>query len=564
MIKSKNSKFCLLLILTAVSCTRLNEKLNNTFTNAQTANALGASGVGLLLQSAYTDLGGPFTGQDQLFSLEENTADESLVPTRGGDWDDNGVWRVLHNHTWNANHGQILSVFNNLNKINFDATNVLAFNPSKQQAAEARFLRALSLYYLLDLYGQYPVRNPGDNLLNAPVVKSGAVAAQFIIDELNAALPDLSNAHNPGQATQIAAKTLLMKCYLNRGAWANRASPTFADADMQQVITLGNQIISSGQYSYAANYFNNFDVNNGSSPENIFTYVNTSGVSTNNSGPQSRWEMTMHYNQYVPKAPNAGWNGFSTISDFYNSFGTTTQPTVATSDIYRVNGFFSGIGANNNPDTSIDSRLGGRFYSGVTDVSGIRPGFEIGQQYDQQGNALKDRKTPPNPLAFDPKIASDMKETGSNLEVTGIRVIKYPPDFSALDKYFQGPAGNDIVIMRYSDVVLMVAEAKLRAATPDNVGALTLVNTLRAARQAAPLPSLTLVNTSNLYDPNALLTERGRELYWETVRRTDLIRFGVYLKPWQYKPSDDPKNLVFPIPSQALAANPNLKQNPGY
>src|SRR5947209_764408 len=150
MIKSKNIKLYLLLALTAVSCTRLNEKLNSSFTNAQTANALGAGGVGLLLQAAYTDLGGPFTGQDQLFSLEENTADESLVPTRGGDWDDNGVWRVLHNHNWNANHGQILSVFNNLNKINFDATNVLAFSPSKQQAAEARFLRALALYYLLD------------------------------------------------------------------------------------------------------------------------------------------------------------------------------------------------------------------------------------------------------------------------------------------------------------------------------------------------------------------------------------------------------------------------------
>ncbi|MGZ3952908.1 MAG: RagB/SusD family nutrient uptake outer membrane protein, partial [Flavisolibacter sp.] len=114
------------------------------------------------------------------------------------------------------------------------------------------------------------------------------------------------------------------------------------------------------------------------------------------------------------------------------------------------------------------------------------------------------------------------------------------------------------------DVVLMVAEAKLRAATPDAAGALALVNALRAARQAAPLPSLSLVNTSNLYDPNSLLCERGREMYWETCRRTDLIRFGVYLKPWQYKPTDDPKYLLFPIPSQALAANPNLKQNPGY
>ena len=84
--------------------------------------------------------------------------------------------------------------------------------------------------------------------------------------------------------------------------------------------------MTSNKFSYASEYFNNFDVNNGSSPENILTYINTSGASANNSGPQSRWCMTMHYNQYTPKNPNAGWNGFSTIGDFYTSFGTTASP----------------------------------------------------------------------------------------------------------------------------------------------------------------------------------------------------------------------------------------------
>jgi len=70
--------------------------------------------------------------------------------------------------------------------------------------------------------------------------------------------------------------------------------------------------------------------------------------------------------------------------------------------------------------------------------------------------------------------------------------------------------------------------------------------------------------TSVVDDPNCLLAERGRELYWESLRRTDLIRFNVYLTSWQYKTTDDPKYLVFPVPNQALAVNPNLKQNPGY
>ena len=559
MIKYKNLKLYALLLITAVSCTKLDEHLNSTLTNSQTANALGSAGVGLLLQGAYLDLGGTFNAQDLVFSLEENSSDESLVPTRGGDWDDNGVWRVVHNHTWNADHGQVLNVFNSLNKINFDATNVLGFSPSAQQAAEAKFLRALSLYYLLDLYGQYPVRNPGDNLLNAPVVKSGAAAAQFIIDELTAAIPNLPASPSLGQAGANAGKALLMKAYLNRGAWINRAAPTFADADMQQVITLGNAIIASGKYSYATDYFSNFSATNGSSTENMLVYVNGSGVPANNSGPQGRWCMTEHYNQETDYNPNAGWNGFSTISDFYNSFSTATQTTTAVTK-------FPAVGATTNADTAIDTRLGGRFYPGVTNMSGQRLGLQIGQQFNENGVALKDRKGAA--LSFDPTIAADMKETGSNLEVTGIRVVKYAPDFTSGTKYYEGPSGNEIVILRYSDVTLMVAEAYLRAATPNATAALTLVNALRTARGATALPSIKLVGSgtvkATLYDPNALLTERGRELYWESGRRTDLIRFGVFGQLWQYKPSDDPKYLVFPIPSQALAANPNLTQNPGY
>ena len=111
----------------------------------------------------------------------------------------------------------------------------------------------------------------------------------------------------------------------------------------------------------------------------------------------------------------------------------------------------------------------------------------------------------------------------------------------------------------------MVAEAKMRAAAPDNAGALALVNRLRAARGANPLTSMPLVNLSNVYDPSTLLAERGRELYWEWVRRTDLIRFGVFLKAFAYKPADAGTTyLLFPITSPALAANPNLIQNPGY
>jgi hypothetical protein len=265
------------------------------------------------------------------------------------------------------------------------------------------------------------------------------------------------------------------------------------------------------------------------------------GVGANNSGIGGRWNMTLHYNSYTPNNPNAGWNGFSTIGDFYASFNTTAAPT-----------------AYGPTDTLFDPRLGGRNYQNSKIVSGINPGFLVNQQFNEAGVAEKDRQGAP--LAFDKTIAANMIETGTNKEVTGIRVVKYVPDYT---QYGGGPAGNDLMIFRYADVVLMVAEARQRKG--DAATALTMVNALRLqARQAPSLTTMALVNTANVEDPNTLLAERGRELYWESVRRTDLQRFGVYLKPWQYKPTDDPKNLIFPIPNQALSANPNLKQNPGY
>ena len=550
---SKYFKTSLLLVLAGIAgCTKLNEQYTSTVPGDQAATALGANGVALLLSAAYNDIigGSAFVDQGGVFSLSENSTDESLVVTRGGDWDDNGVWRVVHNHSWNADHSQVLGVFNALNKISFDATNVLNFKPSKAQAAEARFLRAFALYNLLDFYDQYPFRNPGDTLLNAPKVFTGAPAIQFIIDELNAVLPDFNPANSNQVANSDACKMLLMRCYLNRGAFINRASPTFNDVDMQQVILLGNQIISSGKYSYMPNYFQNFNFSNKSSKEAIWMYPCAgSGSSVNNPGLHSHYERGFHYNEYTPRAPGAGWNGFTTMSTFYNAFSLT--------------GTFDGTFK----DTLQDTRIGRRVSSDTSCTlnSGIRPGILVGLQTDQFGVKLKDRKG--NDLNFTPVIDPTMIEQGSNLEVTGFRVAKYVPDFSDPGgSWFNDRPGMSLLLFRYPDVVLMVAEALKRLSAPNDNAALTLVNGLRVARGAAPMVAMTLSNPANVEDPNTLLAERGRELYWEQVRRTDLIRFKAYQLPWQYKPAtgDDPKYLVFPVPNQSLAVNPNLHQNPGY
>jgi hypothetical protein len=334
-----------------------------------------------------------------------------------------------------------------------------------------------------------------------------------------------------------------MRCYLNKGAFINPKNPTFDEADLQKVISLGNELMSS-TYSYDTSYFDNFDATNSGSPESIFALPNTAGtLLSTQSNIQNRWWAPSHYNAYTPLNPQAGWNGFSTVAEFYNTFSVTGNATQTPAD------------------TLLDTRIGGRIYAGVTDKSGLRPGLLIGQQYNEKKEKILDRKG--NFLIFDPVIDPSLKENGPTLEDKGIRIVKYAPDFSLGTKSYNAP-GNWLIMFRYPDVVLMIAEAKMRSAAADNAGALTLVNGLRVARKAAPLGSLSLVNTGDVYDPTTLLAERGRELYWESVRRTDLIRFGVYLINWAYKTSDDAHYLVYPIPSDAVASNPNLKQNPGY
>ena len=500
----KSYKYLFLLGLAFImACTNLEEELNQDLTREEAEEI---TDVNALLKAAYVGLR-TFQHEARYWSMSEHSSDEMLGPTRGPDWDDNGKWRALHTHKWTADHPDLRESFNELLQLVFTTTNVLSFNASPQQQAEARLIRAFAVFSVADGWGQVPFRNPGDNLLNPPAILKGSEAVDFVISELNAIMNDLP-AGPVSTANQDAARVLLMKAHLNKGVFANRQSPTFDAGDMAQVVANADAIINSGKYSLDNNYFDNFAPNNDAiSSENIWTGLNEGGVSSGN--VFSRWFATVHYNQ-----DPSGWNGFTTLSEFYDSFEAT------------------------------DNRLSAD-YTGMTDVSGLRAGFLIGQQYDENGVALQDRKT--NPLSFTREV--NPIETGNNLEVTGIRVVKYPVDYANV----QSNSENDYVFFRLGDVLLMKAEALLRTSDPG--GALDIVNELRGVRNASALGSI---------DLDEILAERGRELYWEGWRRQDLIRFGKFLEPWEHKEVSGPERLLFPIPATALSVNPNLEQNPGY
>lgn len=501
-----------------LSCTKLDEKLQGNLTSSQVGGGGGGANVDALLKGVYNNIRGPFQGQEGVYGMWETTTDELLVPTRGPDWDDNGVWRVLHSLTFTPDHPYLRNLFNDLNGVVFSSTELLRFSPTPQQAAEARMLRAMASFMLYDGWDQLPYREPGGSALEAPKVRKGAEALNYIMSELEAIIPDLP-AGPATKANKNAAKVLLMKCYLNKGTFANRANPTFDPADMQKVITLADEIIAGG-YTFSANYFDNFSPDNTTKgKENIWVQENIGGVEAG--GIRSRYHSTIHYNQ-----PPGGWNGFSTTSDFYSKF----EPT----DVRRGVAYPANDADHPNPGNRVNV------------------GFLVGQQYNLKTDAplhAGDGSQSAPLLIYTPEV--HLIETGNDLEVTGIRPYKYAVDWLNVGSDL---GGNDYVYFRLADVMLMKAEALLR--TNGDAAALTIVNSLRANRGATPLASLTLDN---------LLDERGRELNMEGWRREDLIRFGKFLAPRQLKPEEsDPKYLLFPIPSPQIAANPNLSQNPGY
>lgn len=154
----------------------------------------------------------------------------------------------------------------------------------------------------------------------------------------------------------------------------------------------------------------------------------------------------------------------------------------------------------------------------------------------------------PGGVSYDPQVNS-LDNPGAD-PFAGIRNIKFYPA-PPLDG---GGASNDFPIYRYADFMLMKAECYVRLGNASAAKAL-----VDAVRERAGL--LPLENNPSLED---IYNERGFELNWEGHRRQDMIRFGTFLDANEFRGASEEYRKLFPIPTSALDANPNLEQNPGY
>lgn len=500
-------------ILLATGCTDLEENVldeqlgEDLPTNPGNAEALiNAPYAGLRRTIEWFDYWG----------LQEVTTDEVIVPTRGTDWYDNGAWIDLHLHTWTPDHIRMKNVWDAFSQTIAWCNTAMYYieqfpqtDKTEQYINEARFLRAYYMYLVNDLYGQVPYREASEqDYTISPRVMNRKEAAEFIIAEIEATMPELKTKAEVGseRVTVEAAHALLAKIYLNYEVYTGEAK--WADA-----ISHCNELINSGTFTVTDDYWTMFQKDVAEHSEFILRVPMDDNVDM---GSGSVWvNFTLHYSQVFGNITST-WNGPSTTKTFFDTWD-------------KVN----------------DVRF---FDDRIKSQTGFNQGFLHGQQYGLNGAALKQRNG--QPLIFVPEI--NLKSAPEN---AGIRVVKFAPN-PETQRQFSSP--NDVPVMRISDIYLIRAEAKFRS--NDVAGALADINFIRSKRSAAGkmLPALTSLTEADI------LKERGFELYWEGLRRQDLIRFGKFTEAYQEKPVTDASRQLFPLPTSATDVNENLIQNPGY
>ncbi len=474
--------------------------------------------------------------------MQSLSTDEAILPARGGNWYDNQGYRMLHYHDWTKDHGTTNSTWNWLSLVigttnqamSILSTTIPAATPGKpMNLAELKMVRALAYFMMMDLYGNVPIDTtygdftPRTNVPRAQVFK-------FIESEVKAALPKLSRASGQviyGRANKFTAFALLAKMYLNAEYYTG--TQRYSDA-----VVACDSVINSGLYSLEprSTYLQMFYPNNGPQmKEFIFAipYDPAAGglPGTNSNMYHARYDVprshTRRFNlPFTPSAPK------STLPEYYVNF---KDPNDIRNGQWLTGLQFMSDGVT--PITVTTTKKGyDQTYQGA---DGAAP-------YTYQVNLTPDITLRQDVATFD--LGND--EIAWNM---GYRNIKFYPDATSTSRN----QNNDVPVFRYSDIILMKAEAILRGGTATlGQTALSLVNQLRENRTTSP--ALTSVNLEDIY------AERCREFAWETWHRNDMIRFGKFEGKWGFKTDASAYRRIFPIPTGAFTVNPSLTQNPGY
>ena len=455
-----------------------------------------------------------------LWNLQNLTTDEVIWSYEN---DQAGSLKELQRNIWNDRNAILLGMFSRTmatvafsNEFLRQSTpeKVASRNVSAAEAAniityrnEVRVLRAMSYYYMLDLFGKAPFVTENDIINFESPQYDNQQLFNYIQSELTAVMPNLKAARTNeyGRLDQAVAKMILAKMYLNAEVYIG--TPKYTEC-----VTMCADLIGSG-YTINPIYLRNFNAENHNSPEMIFTLQSDINVTQN--------------------------------------FGATTV---------ILNGQVGSLEGN-----GADFGIGG--WGGA-----LRLRKQFVQKFDGAGFATDSRNTifagarPIEIANVDQQGQGYILKKYSNKNNAG--VARNNGDF----------VDTDFPLFRLGDVYLMYAEAQMRASgatngsntTNANATSMGYINALRMrANNGTMAGNVSQANVTLAF----LLDERSRELHWEGHRRQDLIRFDRYTSGtynWAWKgniPSGTSLSSnfkLFPIPAPSLAANRNLKQNPGY
>ena len=527
----------LALLLTGTNaCTNLDETLYDQINANQFYNNRQEIQSAVLRPYTHANAWVAPTGQNSYWLLNELTADQLAWPQKGRHGYDNAQWIRLHGHSWAFTEnlmwdpwrlaftgiGFCNSTLGDFEKVDFAKAGV-SDQEKAAFTAELKVFRAFHYMKLMDLYGNIPIVTVVGEPLSPPTAPRAEVFA-FVEKELKDnvdLLPNLS-PNLIGRITKAAGYSMLAELYLNAEVWSGKPRWDDCIAACDKIIK-GETGGLNGAPALDTDLKAPFSNTNEKSKEILFQLVYDYQATPTRCGWNGYF---YHFNQRLIYDGDAnGNNGVVVIPSAYDAFQDN--------DLRKSTWML--IGPQFQAAHPTEPVLGTEEYRGKQLV------FVKEIQRNSEG-----------------KTSSTMIDGEEN---SGARFNKYPPGRQSEAKYWS----NDYVIYRLTEIYFSKAEALMHknngTATPE---AVQLINDVRKRAFSAADYAKAAYTPATLTMPE-LLAERGREFIFEGKRRSDMIRLGAFTTGswWDHQPSDANK-VLFPVPQRQLAANPNLKQNPGY
>lgn len=488
-----------------------------------------------------------------IYDYNTLTTDEAMIPIRGGDWYDGGLWNAMYQHRWSADDQSLYDTWKYLYKVIVLANKSLDIISNKsallsaaqqeEYRAEIRAIRAMFYYYAMDMFGRVPLVLSSAEQLHSSLFQGQTDRSsifQFVFQELQQVLPSLPDQHSNkegnyyGRITQPVVNFLLAKLALNAEIymyddWTQGYASRPKGSDIHFSVPASDASLRNGDkvdcrklnawetciyycdklaeegYVLESDDSFNFSTHNETSKENIFTIPMDKNIYTNQ----------FHYLFRSYHYTHGGVLGWGSENG--------TSATIST------------MKANHYGEADEDVRCKMNFVAGVVKVDGNELLMDNGK-----------------PLEYQPFEVAQNLTNSKFVKTAGARMAKYEVDRTS---YMDGKLqSNDIVLFRYADALLMKAEAKVRNGENGDEE----LNRIRA-RVGMPYRKATLDN---------ILEERLLELVWEGWRRQDLIRFGKFTGAYDLRTplqgESSGYTTVFPIPQKCIDLNSELVQNKGY